>query len=457
MVRFIDREYELQELEKIWERDTAALIIIYGRRRVGKSRLIQEFLRSKEGLYYIADDTNRKIQLDELRKRLADYLNDSFLRTAKISEWRELFEYLGNVLPKDKRFCLAIDEFSYLVKSDPSITSSLQKFWDTTLSNSKTVLVLSGSLFGLMSEQVLSAASPLYGRRTKDFLLAPLAQKDASLFLADFGPEDRLKAYFSIGGIPEYLLKAAVHKSSDDFFAHEFFAKDGYFYREPYYLLSQEFKEIKTYFSMLNAISYGNSKPVDIANFCGIKARELYPYLENLLRLNFIRREVSLFGKRQNGIYSIKDTLFDFWFNFVYPRREDIEKNIFSLERNKLSTYCGKRFESYVRDEVVHFILPFRADQIGRWWHKENEIDAIAFSESSQDILFAECKWSEKVDAKQVLASLRVKTPLVQWHNETRHEHFAIFAKSFKRKEDLGGNVRLYDLKDILKAAKPKK
>ena len=151
-------------------------------------------------------------------------------------------------------------------------------------------------------------------------------------------------------------------------------------------MLSQEFKEIKTYFTILNAISFGNTKPTDIANFVGVKTREIYPYLESLIRLNFVRREISISGKRQNGIYSIKDALFDFWFNFVYQNRESIDKGFFEADKNSLETFFGKRFEIMAREEIVHLVVPFKFEKLGRWWLKDKEIDVVAFSEKTGEI-----------------------------------------------------------------------
>src|SRR3989344_4666234 len=293
MVGFVDRENELLGLERAWKSHEASFVVLYGRRRIGKSRLIQEFLKGKKSLYFIAEDSNKKVQITEFREKIAEFFGDSFLAETEISEWGALFEYMKKIVPSDEKICIAIDEFSYLVKNDPAILSAFQKFWDMFLSKTRVCFIASGSIFGLMSEHVLSSASPLYGRRTKDFLLEPLSFKDSFLFFK-MSLEDSFKTFFATAGIPEYLLKAHSYPGSKEFFEKEFFKKDGYFYREPYYLLSQEFKEIKTYFTILNAISFGNTRPAEIANFAGIKAREIYPYLENLIRLNFVKREVSV-------------------------------------------------------------------------------------------------------------------------------------------------------------------
>lgn len=448
MVSFIDREYELSVLEEAWKQDGAKLVVLYGRRRVGKTKLVTEFLKGKDGLFFIAEDVGKKVQIGGLKDALAGFLNDDFLRKTEISEWGDLFGYLAKVLPKEKRLYLAIDEFSYLIKNDPAIVSALQKFWDIFLSSTQIFLIVSGSIFGLMSENVLSSSSPLYGRRSRDLLVRPMPFWHAAKFLR-MPFEDKLEVYMATGGVPEYLLKASGYGDSGSFLNAEFMRKDGYFYREPYFLLSQEFKEIKTYFTILNAISYGNTRPAEIANFSGLNGREVYPYLENLIVLGFVERVSPVVGGKKGGIYMIRDVFFDFWFNFVFPNRERIERD----EAVRLDTrpYFGKRFEMAVRNEFFHKLLKF--DRSGRWWHKEKEIDVVALNEGSKEIVFCECKWQDNVDAKKILQDLKEKAKFVQWNNGNRKEQYAIFAKSFRRRPEEPG-LHLFGLKDLERAMK---
>ncbi len=269
---FVNREPELELFEREWAGSGARLIVLYGRRRIGKTRLLLEFIRGREGVFYIAADSTPKQQIEELKEKMAEYLRDPLLAQLEIKDWNQLFEYFVKNVP-DKRTYLVIDEFSYMIRSDKTILSTLQRLWDLKFSNTNIFIVLSGSLLGLMSEKVLSQSSPLYGRRSRDILLDKLPFS----FTGDFSGmnfEDRAKLYMTIGGVPEYLLKAAEYETFTDFIELEFFRKDGYFYREPYFIISQEFKELKTYFSILNAIAYGSTRPGEIANSVGIDARK---------------------------------------------------------------------------------------------------------------------------------------------------------------------------------------
>jgi len=451
MIRLIDREHELSLLNEEWNRKGAKLAVIYGRRRVGKTRLVVEFTKGKKGVFFIAEDVSKKVQIGELKAKLSEFLMDDFLRKAEIAEWRDLFEYLGKVIPRRQRFYIAIDEFSYIIKNDPAVVSSLQKFWDTFLSDTQVFLLLSGSVFGLMSENVLSSSSPLYGRRARDLLVKPLPFKHARKFLR-MPFEESLKVYMSTGGVPEYLLKAGNYGNAADFWAKEFMRRDGYFYREPYFLLSQEFKEIKTYFTIINAIAYGNTKPTDIANFTGVEAREIYPYLDGLIRLGFVERIAPVLGDKKTGIYMISDVFFDFWFNFVFSNRERIERDNVTVAAQNINRYLGKRFELIVRNELFHIFFS-RADRSGRWWHKDKEIDIVGVNERVNEIVFAECKWEDGVNPDEILKKLREKAALVKWHNEDRKERYAVFAKSFAGKSK-DKDAELFSLKDLEKVLK---
>ena len=447
--KFIDRYDEMSLLEEEWKKQDGSLIILYGRRRIGKTRLLTEFIRGKNGIFYMAEDTSSHIQINGLKEKIAEFFGDNLLKTLEIKDWDQLFGYLVQK-PQKERFFLLIDEFSYLVRSDKRILSIFQKYWDTSFANSNICILLCGSMLGLMSDMVLSYASPLYGRRSRDILLEGLPFQYAKDFLKMRFIE-ALELYMVIGGIPEYLHKAKDYNNLNDFMTVEFFNKQGYFYREPYFIISQEFKDLKTYFSILNAIAYGNTKPTDISNFIGLDAREIYPYLENLIRLGFIERQVSILGNPKKGIYLIKDHVFDFWFNFVFKFREDIERGNFDIDTELLSSFFGKKFENFVRDEFIFKLLPDHK-KIGKWWYLEEEIDIVALNEERMEIFFFECKWSRlnKTEGTRILENLKRKAALVKWHNDDRKEHFGIIARNLSDKKALRDKGFLaFDIEDI--------
>ncbi|MFA4860681.1 ATP-binding protein [Methanoregula sp.] len=426
MIReFIDREEERALLEREWQSAGGRLIILYGRRRIGKTRLIDEFIRDKPGILYIAEDASPHIQIGQLKTRCAEYFDDSLLSELDIKSWDQLFTYLAQKQP-GKRTYLVIDEFTYLVKNDPSILSALQKAWDRSISGSDWCLLLSGSILSLMSDLALSSTSPLYGRRTRDMLLPPLRFSDARRFF-HFSFHDALKAYLSIGGVPEYLLKAGAYDDSDNFFKSEFFNRYGYFYHEPYFILSQEFRELKVYQSILHAIALGNTSPTSIAQFCGLDTRHVYPYLDSMIRLGLVEKEVPVLGNPRQGIYRIRDRVFDFWYCHVFPRRQEIETGHNDTLVLDMNPFFGRQFESFVRDEFAGIVLP--GYRTGHWWYKEDEIDLVALDDTSSAIVFGECKWGDIAyrQAKSLLALLKTKSKIVR-ADQYRHRKYALFS-----------------------------
>ena len=447
---FINRKNELHLLSEAWKRDRAEFIVVFGKRRIGKTRMIEEFTKNKEGIFYTAKESTAPAQITEIKNILADHFNDDFLRKQDIKEWDSLFNYLVKIIPQGKRFYFVIDEFSYLIKSDKSLVSILQRIWDKTLSRSKIFFIVSGSLLGMMLEHVLSYSSPLYGRRTRDLLIEELKIQDSFLFLKDYRFIEKMKSYGILGGVPSYLIVASGYKNTIQLIDNEFFNKQGFFYREPYYILSQDFKEVKTYFSILNAIALGKNSANEIANFCGIETRKIFPYLNNLLYLSFIKKETPICISTKYGIYFLKNRMLNFWFNFVDKNRTAIELENYKLDEKAFNKYLGYVFEDIIRDNT-HLFSPFAPEKTGRWWYKNNEIDVVAINEKTKEIIFCECKWKDNVDAKEILAELKEKTKHVKWNNDSRKEYYAVFAKSFNKKIN-DKNILLFDLKDIEKA-----
>lgn len=444
MVRFVDREKELDLLNEAWNSNNAQLVVMYGRRRIGKTTLLDEFFRERSGIFYISQDIYSKLQISELKDYFAEYFKDSFLLKTHIEDWNDLFTYLEKIIPVDRKFYVVLDEFTYLSKNDRSIVTKLQRFWDTFLSRTKVMLVICGSDFGMIQDTVLSYSSPLYGRRSRDILLGPLDLVNSLEFInMDF--EEALMLYMTIGGVPEYLTKAENYKDYYFFILREFGEKHGYFYREPYFLLSQEFKDYNTYFSIINAISFGKNTPTEIANFLGVPNKGVYAYLENLVRLGFVVKIAPLFDERSSGHYELNDSMLEFWFNYVFTQRDIIERNA-PTDSFDFPRYFGRRFERLVRNQVFPRMYP--SFVIGSWWYRDNELDVVAVSEKQGTMATAECKWSENVNPKEIIPGMKEKTEIMNRKNRYEKIEYHIFAKSFRNAASLD-DVTLHDLNDI--------
>lgn len=451
---FVDREEELSILEGELSAPPS-LVVVYGRRRVGKTRLLQEFTRGKRALAYTFPDASKEIQMREFAGAASRFLGDPLIGKLKTDSWHDVFGYLAPKL--EEGTCVVLDEFTYAVRQDPKVVSDLQRAWDGELGRRKVLLVLSGSMLGMMSEKVLSSNSPLYGRRSRDIRLGELEPGDAARFLGDF--RLGLEAYMLVGGMPGYLQVASRHRSVSELVREEFLSQQGYFYREPYFMLAQDLRETGVYFSILNAIAFGNTSASTIANFVGIEARKIYPYIEQMARLGLVERRTPVLASGKRGTYRVSDRMVHSWFNLVYAQREAVELGAAAYDPGAVAKVLGAGFEQVaLRYLASGRLLPFKPTTAGGWWHKDVEIDAVAADERGGRVAFAEAKWSDlgERDARRALGSLEKKSREVQWRTEERKELFCLFARRIEGKAPLRRDgYEVWDVEDLAALAEP--
>ena len=275
-MKFIGRKMELEKLNAEYERDDG-FVVIYGRRRVGKTTLIKEFLKELESQ-----------SMKRLAGVVARMTRNSLLQKAVFTDWLDLFQVIADYEP-DKKKVLVIDEFPYLVKTNPAFPSILQNAWDEILKDSNVMLILSGSLIGMMQKHALSYDSPLYGRRTAQMRLAPLPFTDVYDALAL--PFDKaVEQYAVTGGVPKYLEFFEDGRDLVDQLKDVVLSKSGFLYEEPFFLLKSEFMTAVNYFSIIKAIADGNHKLGKIAGALGQETQALTPYLSTLADLGFIEK-----------------------------------------------------------------------------------------------------------------------------------------------------------------------
>ncbi len=453
-IQFHNRNVELRILEKYLSRKGFDLLIIYGRRRVGKTALILKATKNMERIYFVATEKNN------LRGFYRKCMS-IFPEVTKLKEdWEVIFEYL-----KDKVDVIIIDEFQNMIKEDKAIISIFQRIVDTILQDSNTNLVLLGSTVSIMTSKVLSYESPLYGRKTLSMKLEPIGFVHLKKFFPGKSMEELVEIYGFADGIPHYLIKINPNIYFWEWLQNELEEK-AFIIDEVDFLMRYEFEEVGTYKAILQAMAYGKAKINEIKDFTGLKRTDISPYLKNLIETGFIRREVPLLEKPKSkkGRYFIADNFLTFWFRYIHPNLSSIEEGIFSAEtiKHTYRSYLGYVFEKICRQIVVNLIksnyLP-RFTKIGKQWGKvpktkeAYEIDIVALNEHTMEILFAECKWKENVNAEEVCRDLIEKAGHVNWHNEERREHLAVFAKSFSSRveEFEGRQVFCFDLKDIEK------
>lgn len=463
---FVNREEELSHLEEEFKKPGAKFVVLYGRRRIGKTRLIEEFIKNKEAMYYLAAQETDKQQLEEFKNIIGQKLNDQFLQNTAFEGWKHLFAYLEKAWPREKKIILAIDEVTFVIKANRSFTSYFQKFFDTFLAKTNTFVIFSGSLVNLIIETVLSSGSPLYGRRTSQIFLSPFSFKDSLSFMKGIKFEEAIGFYALTGGVAKYLLFIEKNDTFLGFMEKKFLDKEGFFYQEGLFLFSQEFREASTYLDMIKAIAFGNSRLDTISNFVGVDTKIGSRYLDILITLGFVKKTIPVTEsekKFRGAIYEINDHFLRFWNRFVYPNRTAIElRNTAQAMKNiraNLNDFLGHHFEKVCIEAVEELIKQKKNsfNKVGKWWgnYRENgepkaaEIDVVAINDDTGEILFGECKWKEKVNAQKIINRLEKKSGLVQWQNKSRKEHFVVFAKTFKEKKETQKNVVLIDLKDL--------
>ena len=388
VMKFYCRENELSKLNKRYRTGKWECVVIYGRRRVGKTALINEFCKDKPVIYFSALNASAEENLEALSAAIGTFNGKDIAPVYR--SFDDAFSEI-EALSKNEHIIFVIDEYPYLAKSDPSISSRLQHVIDHRWQESGIFLILCGSSMSFMQNQVLGYESPLYGRRTGQFMIEPLTYKETAVFKPELSSEDKALLYGITGGVPHYINKLGVHDDIDSALLENFFDRSAYLYEEPENLLKQELREPAVYNSIIRAIAEGHTKLNEIATKAGILSGPCTKYLNTLIELGIIVKETAVTDKsNKKTIYSIGDNLFRFWYRFI-PQNipaivsGKIENNYDRMVKSKLHDYMGLVFEKMCRDYLMRYAddLPFEIADIGQWWgtdkteKKEVQIDIV--------------------------------------------------------------------------------
>jgi hypothetical protein len=440
-MKFVDRLDEMSTLENEYRRHSASFVVVYGRRRVGKTELIRHFIKEKPSLYFLASEESESLNRESFKRQAADYLNDDLLREAAIERWELIFERL--VASSDsKRLVIVIDEFQYIGKNNPAFLSVFQGIWDNLLSKNNVMVILCGSLVSMMMSQTLNYDSPLYGRRTAQIRLRPIKFEYYNEFFdSQYSEEELVKRYSLTGGVPKYIEMFQNSSDLNRAIQESLLNVSSYLYDEPNFLLQKEVSEIGSYFSILRTIAEGNHKVSSIAALVQQKQTNLPRYLKVLVDLDLLEREVPVTennpDKSKKGQYQIRDNFLRFWFKFIYPNRSYIEMSHSDVVMNRLSKNFIDGHVSYVFEQIcqeklwnlsANGKLPGILERIGRWWDNSHEIDVVGLSESDNLLVAGECKfWNGPVGAN-ILSQLEHKTTFIDWHKDSRKNIYIIFS-----------------------------
>ena len=370
---FIGREREVAALDRLYESNKFEFAVIYGRRRVGKTALINHFIDNKEAIYFMGVESNEKQNLENFSKSIIEYSSGIEAETSFLS-FQAALEYVFKLAEK-KRLILAIDEYPYVARSSKSLASTLQLLIDKYKDKSQLMLILCGSSMSYMEDEVLAYKSPLYGRRTAQMKIQPFSFEETCRCFKNFSDEDKALAYGIVGGTPQYLLQMDDRLSIEDNIKNTYLNPISFLYEEPTNLLKQEVREPAIYTAIITAIAVGASRMSDISNKVGEDSNICANYLKSLINLGIVKKETP-YGEKtsRKSIYSIEDNMFRFWYRFVPNNNSVIMRGaadiVYRRIEPQLSEYMGAVFEEICKQYLWKLLLdgnsPVEFSELGR-------------------------------------------------------------------------------------------
>lgn len=462
MAEFINRNRELARLEELYTSDAAELAVVWGRRRIGKTRLVAESIRDRnDAVYHQATETTAKSQLDAF---VAD-ASETYPDVARLQrEWETLLEYL---IGHDA--IIVLDEFPYLADADEELPSLIQRLWDHDVETSASTLVLTGSAIGMMHDLTLDGSAPLYGRISQNpsgkFPIDQLDFGAAMEFFPDYDPENQVFAYGVFGGVPHYLQAVDDTQSLAANITRTLLRQQGSVHEEPELILRMEIDEVNRYFAILEAIAKGNRTRNEIAGDAGIDSNSSSYYLDRLEDLQLIEPEYPVTAdptRSRKRRYQISDNLFRFWFRFVHGRSGRYEMYSDTayeeLVEPELPDFVSDTFERLCQQAVPTLYPELRfTEQPGSWWHDEHEIDVVGVS-AEGTLLAGEVKFTNQPVGYSILSRLQEEAKLIDWTppagGEPDYEYVLCSRNGFKQSVREAANedeaLRLCTLEEVV-------
>lgn len=484
---FIGREAELKFLQDKYDEKKGQLIVLYGRRRVGKTETLREFCRDKPHLFFSCTQSTDRVQLARFSGQILREDIPARRYISEFADWEKAFRAIPDLPYGEKKRLVVIDEFPYMCKGNKSIPSILQHLWDMEFKDSNVMIILCGSAMSFVEKELLAEKNPLYGRATGVYKMTAMGFYDAARFFPDYSDRDKVLAYAVLGGIPHYLSQFSPELSLGENIKRNILTKGSVLYSEVDFLLHQELRETPVYNSIIEAVALGSTKLNDISQKSLIEdTSKTSVYLKNLIELGIVEREFSIdAGTKEKananrGIYRLTDYFFRFWYAFVFTNLSQLEdgdvEGVYEyLVQPALHEFASLVFEDVCREFVRELqkknALPFRYVKMGRWMGKttvreknaenglrmaETEIDLLGIGRDGKEYLVGECKfrhspfaYSEYLDMKEKL------TP----QKERAKFYYALFSESgfddqIVADAEASAKLCLYDLGTIVNLEK---
>lgn len=480
---FIGREAELRFLEDKYQEDRGQLIVLYGRRRVGKTETLREFCKDKPHVFYSCTQSTDKVQLVKFSQLMLKENIPARNYITEFADWEQAFHAILDLPYGDRKKLIVIDEFPYMCKGNDSIPSILQNLWDSELKDANVMVILCGSAMSFIEKELLAEKNPLYGRATGIYKMQAMGFYDAARFFPDYSPRDKVLTYAVLGGIPHYLNQFDPKKSLGENIKRNILTKGSVLYSEVDFLLHQELRETPIYNSIIEAVALGNTKLSDISQKAMMDSTsKTSVYLRNLIELGIVEREFSVDVKLKEkanasrGAYCLTDNFFRFWYTFGFANFSQLEDGDVDgvyeyVVEPALHEFASFIFEDvckeFVKEQQKRNALPFRYSKMGRWFGRttvrdehtdsglrtaETEIDLLAIDREEKNYLVGECKfkkqpfrYSEYLNTVAKLAPQKQKAAF----------YYALFSESgfdekiveIARKDQ---TLRLYGLEEIV-------
>ena len=480
---FIGREMELKFLQDKYIENKGQLIVLYGRRRVGKTETLREFCKDKPHIFFSCTQTTDRVQLNKFSAQMLKENIPARQYISEFADWEKAFYSILDLPYGENKKLIIIDEFPYMCKGNASIPSILQNLWDTEFKDKNVMIILCGSSMGFIEKEILSEKNPLYGRATGIYKMKEMGFYDAIRFFPDYSDKDKVLAYSILGGIPHYLNQFNAKLSIEENIKRNILAKGSVLYSEVEFLLHQELRETSIYNSIIEAVALGSTKLNDISQKSMVEdTSKTSVYLKNLVELGLINREFSIdcgtkeMANTKRGIYRLSDNFFRFWYAFGFANISQLEAGdadgVYQyLIEPSLHEFASLSFEDICTEFIIELqkkkLLPFRFVKIGRWFGKttvrdknsadrlriaETEIDILGIGKNNKEYLVGECKFKNSpFDYSEYLSTVAKLTP----QKEKSNFYYALFSESnfddkIINEAKISKNLFLYDLSTIV-------
>lgn len=475
---FVGRSRELQLLDELYASDKAEFLILYGRRRVGKTTLMREWLASRgiSAVAFVATQDTKESHLRQFSQAVyaRAFPGRPVSPSFTFADWDQAWDQLAALAQKE-RLVVFIDEFTYMMASDPSIASNLQRGWDAQLENANIFLCISGSHLGMMVKGVLSAQAPLFGRSTAKMQLQPLPFGVTSSYFPQYTAVDRVALYAVFGGVPHYWRMIDQRRSVSDNIKRLLLSQAAMLRDEPRLLLSDYISDTRNYVAILAAIAGGAHTPKEIEAISGIQNVHLSQYLANLSDTGFIRKDVPVTAapNARSGRHVITDPFIRFYYRFIHARQTQYEMGEADQALQELQRHMPDYIGAYTWEELCREwtlragsrgFLPLSPDYVGSDWGKAYQVDVVGINSMKKRLILGECKWlRERGKVEPLKLLVEQKAPKVipaagQWQvyfvgfsREGWNEHAVAYAQQIEANPPAGENwvstgLRLIDL-----------